>query len=327
VVGHAFIGRSEEIVSLREIALQVAAKDVSVLITGETGTGKEVLARFIYERSWRAGRPLVAINCAALAQGLVESELFGHEKGAFTGAHAAHAGCFEQAQSGTLFLDEVTEIPPSTQAKLLRVLQEREIRRVGGVRATPVDVRIIAASSRDVQRAIAEGTLREDLYYRLSTVELALPALRERPEDILPISEHLLAKHASRNDSQLAALSREAAELMRAYPWPGNIRELENVIARATALAQAGDGTLLLPEHLPPKLHGAPAAATASEPSSGAAGAPAEEGLVLEFSVAMARLKQRYAEEALRRAAGNKAAAARLLGVSRRGFYNLLRGT
>ncbi len=312
--GAELIGGSPAMARLRAMAAQVARKDVTVLINGETGTGKEVFARYVHAHSPRAGKPFVAINCAALPEGLVESELFGHERGAFTGAVGAHRGCFEEAHTGTLFLDEVTEVGPHVQAKLLRAVQEHEVRRVGGTGVRRVDVRIIAASSRDLKRAMAEGTLREDLYYRLRMVELDLPPLRARREDVEPLALHFLRRHAERNRSPLRGVSPAALALMRAYDWPGNVRELENAVGRATVFALPEDGELLLPGDLPPEVRGA-----------AVGGEPPDPEAKLDLRTAILCLKRSYAGEALRLAGGNKVRAARLLGMSRRGLYHLLR--
>lgn len=323
-----FVGEAPSMVRLRQLALQVAPKNVTLLINGESGTGKEVLARFIHMHSERSQRAFVAINCAALPESLVESELFGHEAGAFTGAVSARCGCFEEAHLGTLFLDEITEIQPHVQAKLLRVLQEREIRRVGGDQTRKLDVRIIAASSRNLQKAVDDGSLRDDLYYRLATVELLLPPLRERIEDILPLTLFLLQKHAARNGSRLCGVSPETLHLLHAHSWPGNVRELENAIARATVVALVEDGAVLLPHHLPPKLYGdSGVQVVETGGDTGSVPDPYPEPLTPSFREAMVALRRQYALRALRQANGNKAEAARLLGVSRRGFYNILEGS
>ncbi|WP_148716213.1 sigma-54-dependent transcriptional regulator [Chitinolyticbacter meiyuanensis] len=222
---------------LLDIARRVAASDASVLISGESGTGKEVLARFIHRASSRADKPFVAVNCAAVPEQLLESTFFGHERGAFTGAAAQHVGKFEQANGGTLLLDEVTEMPLPLQAKLLRVLQEREVERVGGSKAFKVDVRVIATSNRDVAQAVTAGQFREDLYYRLNVFPLALPALRERPSDVLPLARAMLARHAARMGRRAPALDVAAQRQLEAHPWEGNIRELDNVVQRALILA------------------------------------------------------------------------------------------
>ncbi len=218
----------------REIAdmmARIAATDTTVLLTGESGTGKEVFARYMHDHSARAAGPFVALNCAAIPENLLEATLFGYNRGAFTGAQEAHSGKFEQAQGGTLLLDEVSEMDPGLQAKLLRVLQEREVERLGGKRPIPLDVRVLATSNRDLKRAVANGQFREDLFYRLNVVRIHIPPLRRRPSDILPLARQLLAKHAS--NQRPPALSPDAECLLTARDWPGNIRELENVIQRA----------------------------------------------------------------------------------------------
>ena len=228
-------------------AAQVAATDTTVLLTGESGTGKEVLARFIHGASPRAAGPFMAINCAALPEPLIESELFGHEKGAFTGATQARAGLIERAAGGVLLLDEVGELSPGAQAKLLRVLQEREFQRVGASRVLRADVRVIAATHRHLQTMVERGTFREDLFYRLHIFAIALPPLRERPDDVLPLAEVLLEDIGRQLGRRGAGLSREAAPRLLAYPWPGNVRELRNVLERAAILAGGG---LITSEHL-----------------------------------------------------------------------------
>jgi len=217
-----------------DLAQRVARTDVSVLISGESGTGKEVVARFIHEHSARAAGAFVAINCAAIPEHMLEAILFGHEKGAFTGAHQMREGKFELAQGGTLLLDEISEMPVSLQAKLLRVLQERELERVGGKRLIAVDARVIATTNRDLRQSIAAGTFREDLFYRLSVFPLQLDALRARRHDIRPLAEHFLAKHGASCPG--ATLSAAALDALAAHAWPGNVRELENVIQRALVM-------------------------------------------------------------------------------------------
>lgn len=229
------------------IAQRVAQTDATVLLTGESGVGKEVVARFIHRHSARQAGPCVAINCAAIPDSLLEATLFGYEKGAFTGAQQAQAGKFEQAQDGTLLLDEVTEMPMGLQAKLLRVLQEREVERVGGKRPVPLNIRIVATSNRDMAEAVAKGVFREDLYYRLNVFPIAIPALRQRPEDIVPIARHFVAEHGGRFGRTGMRLSSAAEAQLRAHTWPGNIRELENVIQRALIMAS---GPVIEPEAL-----------------------------------------------------------------------------
>jgi PAS domain S-box-containing protein len=231
------IGQSPALTAVLDNVRRVAATDASVLISGETGTGKELIARAVHSASRRRDRPLIKVNCAALPAGLVESELFGHEKGAFTGAIARRIGRFELAQGGTIFLDEIGEIPPEAQAKLLRVLQEREFERVGGSVAIKVDVRILAATNRDLLKAVREKTFREDLYYRLNVFPLHLPPLRERTGDIPLLVHFLVNRFATRIGKRIEGVARETMKRLIAYPWPGNIRELENILERAVILA------------------------------------------------------------------------------------------
>ncbi|MBC7161553.1 MAG: sigma-54-dependent Fis family transcriptional regulator [Immundisolibacter sp.] len=228
--------RSRELLAL---AARVAHSEVSVLLTGESGTGKEVLARYIHRHSARRGGPFVAINCAAIPENMLEAVLFGYEKGAFTGATGAHAGKFEQAHGGSLLLDEISEMPIGLQAKLLRVLQEREVERLGGKQAIALDVRVLATSNRDLAAEVAAGRFREDLYYRLAVFPLHIPPLRERPADILPLARRLLARHW-RRPTPAPVLADAAASALVGYPWPGNVRELDNMIQRALILADAG---------------------------------------------------------------------------------------
>ena len=233
--------------NLFSLATRVAQTDTTVLLTGESGVGKEVVARYIHNHSARRAGPFVAINCAAIPDSLLEATLFGYEKGAFTGAQQAQAGKFEQAQDGTLLLDEVTEMPMGLQAKLLRVLQEREVERVGGKKPVPLNIRIIATSNRDMAEAVAKGVFREDLYYRLNVFPIAIPALRQRPDDIVAIARHFVAEHGGRFGRTGMSLSPEAEAALSAHAWPGNIRELENVIQRALIMAP---GNTIGPEAL-----------------------------------------------------------------------------
>jgi two-component system response regulator FlrC len=221
---------------LAELARRVALSDCTVLIAGESGTGKEVLARFIHRTSPRAAKPFVAVNCAAIPENMLEAILFGYERGAFTGAHASHAGKFEQAQGGTLLLDEVTEMPLGLQAKLLRVLQEREVERLGGRVPVSLDVRVLATTNRNLRGEVAAGRFREDLYYRLNVFPLATAPLRERRDDVLPLAMRLLTSRC-RAGERIPALSADAAHLLLTYGWPGNVRELDNVMQRALILA------------------------------------------------------------------------------------------
>jgi transcriptional regulator with PAS, ATPase and Fis domain len=273
-----------------------------VLLTGESGTGKEVIAHLIHDTSRRAGGPFVALNCAALPEALLEAELFGYEKGAFTGAVVARLGRVEQAAGGTLFLDEVGEMTPAVQAKFLRVLQEREFQRLGGTRVQKANVRVIAATNRDLHAALGRGELREDLYYRLHVFAICLPPLRERPEDIPALVEHFItALGPAVLGRPAAGISREAHERLLAHSWPGNVRELRNAVERALILS---DGEMITLEHLP-----AP-----PETSPEAEAAP-RESLDLETT------ERELVERALRHAGQNKAKAARLLGLTRTKLY------
>jgi transcriptional regulator with GAF, ATPase, and Fis domain len=292
-------------------ASKVAPTETTVLLTGESGTGKEVVARAVHRASPRSSGPFVALNCAALPEQLLESELFGYEKGAFTGAHAPHPGRLEQAAGGTLFLDEAGETSPLVQAKLLRVLETREFQRLGGARVLRADVRVVAATNRDLHAAIARGEFREDLFYRLSVFEIRLPPLRERPEDVLLLTERFL-EDLSRNVGRPApGVSREARELLLSYSWPGNVRELRNALERAVILCEGG---LVQVEHLP--------IAVARRAVARAASAAAVElppgGLDLDA------LEKTLVGQALERAKNNRSRAARLLGLSRAQLYTRL---
>jgi DNA-binding NtrC family response regulator len=254
--GH-IVGRHPLMRAALEMAEQVASSRASVLVVGETGTGKELVAELIHRASPRAARPLVRLNCAALTESLLESELFGHERGAFTGAIGRREGRFEQADGGTIFLDEVSEIPMATQVKLLRVLQERTFERVGGNDTVHVDVRILAASNRDLRQRIADGLFREDLYYRLNVVTIEIPPLRRRASDIPELATFFVRKFADENAKTVDGFSDEALAALLAHAWPGNVRELENVVERAVVLCA---GRRIEPKHLPPSLAGAASA-------------------------------------------------------------------
>jgi transcriptional regulator with GAF, ATPase, and Fis domain len=308
--GHRVIGRSRKWRDVLSQATKVAPTEATVLLTGESGTGKEVVARFIHRASPRAEAPFVALNCAALPEQLLESELFGHEKGAFTGAIAARPGRVEQAAGGVLFLDEVGEMSPAVQAKFLRVLQEREFQRLGGTRTLRTDVRVIAATNRDLTAAIARGQFREDLYYRLHVFEIALPALRERPEDILPLVESFLEELGAAVGRPAAGISQEAKEKLLGFRWPGNVRELRNAIERAVILCEGG---LISSEHLPIAVE------RPAPPSSPVVpeGFPAD-GINLEA------VEKEVVQKALQQAGGNKSKAARLLGLTRAQLYSRL---
>ncbi|CUU01626.1 two-component system, NtrC family, response regulator AtoC [Armatimonadetes bacterium GBS] len=249
-----FIGQSPAVKAVLEIVERVAKTRATVLITGESGTGKELIARMLHEKSDRASGPFVPVSCAAIPETLIEVELFGAVKGAYTGAETDRIGKFEAANGGTLFLDEIGEVPLMVQAKLLRVIQEREIQRLGSNESIPIDVRLITATNRDLEQEVAARNFREDLYYRLNVVHIHLPPLRERPEDIPLLAEYFMKKYAAENGRALERLSPETIALLQRHCWKGNVRELENTIEAAVALAPP-DAATLLPEHLPPHFH------------------------------------------------------------------------
>jgi DNA-binding NtrC family response regulator len=310
---HRALGESAPWTHVLTQAAKVAATDTTVLITGESGTGKEVAARFIHRGSRRARGPFVALNCAALPEQLLESELFGVERGAFTGAVSSRAGKIEQASGGVLFLDEVGEMTPPVQAKFLRVLQEREFQRLGGAKTIKADIRVIAATNRNPREAVTRGQLREDLYYRLSVFELPLPPLRERPEDILLLAEAFLAECAASVGRPAAGLSEDARNRLMNHAWPGNVRELRNAIERAVILCEGG---LVTGEHLPITVV---AAKPAPAQVAGIAVSASTEALTLSV------VERGVIEKALVSTRNNKSRAAQLLGVPRGQFYSLLR--
>jgi transcriptional regulator with GAF, ATPase, and Fis domain len=303
-------------------ASKVASAETTVLLTGESGTGKEVLARFLHSSSRRARGPFVALNCAALPDTLLESELFGYDKGAFTGAGASKPGRIELAQGGVLFLDEVGETSPSVQAKLLRVLEEREFQRLGGTRTLKADLRVVAATNRDLRAAMARGTFREDLFYRLAVFEIRIPPLRERTDDILPLAGSFLEEIGSELGRPAAGISRDAKEALLRYSWPGNVRELRNVLERASILC---DGGLVTHEHLVlPAAGSVPAEPAVPVPPMAAAPAePPPEAPPRDSS--LADLERSAIERALTRARFNKSRAARALGLTRGQLYGKLR--
>jgi transcriptional regulator with PAS, ATPase and Fis domain len=285
-----------------EVIKVVAKSNATLLITGESGTGKELVARAIHTQSYRKDKPFIAVSCGALPESLLESELFGHEKGAFTGAHAQRRGKFEAAHGGTLFLDEIGEMSANIQAHLLRVLEEKELTRVGGNDLIKVDVRIISATNKDMKKAIANGSFREDLYYRLNVVTIELPPLRERKDDILLLADYFLKRFASENKKDITGFSPEATECLLKCSWPGNVRELENAIERAVILTQS--------------------------PRIEAADLP-EEKLVLTYPVSPGRslrdVEQKCIANVLNETNGNCTQAARILGISRVTLYNKIR--
>jgi DNA-binding NtrC family response regulator len=302
------VGRHPRMVEAIRMAEQVAPSRASVLVVGETGTGKELVAELIHRSSPRAERPLVRLNCAALTESLLESELFGHERGAFTGAIGRREGRFEQADGGTLFLDEVSEIPAATQVKLLRVLQERAFERVGGNETIHVDVRILAASNRDLRQRIADGLFREDLYYRLNVVTIEIPPLRRRASDIPELATFFLRKFAEENAKVVEGFSDEALAVLLAHAWPGNVRELENVVERAVVLCDARRIEL---RHLPASLAGAA--------SADRSGMPVVPGTTIADLERWAILKT------LEACRGSTSRAAAILGISSRKIQYKLR--
>jgi DNA-binding NtrC family response regulator len=299
------VGQSHQMVEIYKLVARVARLETTILIQGETGTGKELVARAIHDASTRAGRPFVVVDCAALPETLFESELFGHERGSFTGAFATRRGLLETSAGGTCFLDEIGELTAPLQAKLLRTLQERTIRRVGGNDPIAVDVRLVAATNRDLRKLVAEGGFRDDLYYRLNVVTIVVPPLRERASDILLLAQHFLETFARRSGRPVKRLSPEASALLTAYHWPGNVRELENVIERAVALSAA---ETLVPDDFPPHLR--------DEPGRGPS-LPADR-------MTLDELKRWYVNKVLEEAGGNKLRAAELLGIDRRTLYRIL---
>jgi len=301
------IGRSRPFRAVMDVVDQVAPSEATVLISGESGTGKELLARAIHNLSARSGQPLITVNCAAIPENLIESELFGYEKGAFTGAADRKPGRFELAQGGTLFLDEVGEMSQSVQVKLLRVLQEGEFERVGGTRTLQLDVRILAATNRDLERAVAQRSFREDLYYRLNVIPLKLPPLRERRDDIPLLAAHFVSHYSQRNGKLIKGITDDALQALAAYRWPGNIRELENCMERAVVLCRSGQlGVEDLPQHMQPEDLGGPRQITF------AIGTPLRE------------LEHTAIRETLRYTGGDKKLAARLLGIASRTIYRRL---
>jgi transcriptional regulator with PAS, ATPase and Fis domain len=288
--------RSPAFTRVLELATRIAPFDSSVLITGESGVGKEVVARLIHTRSARSKGPFLAINCGALPETLLDSELFGHKAGSFTGAISDHAGLFESAAGGTLFLDEIGEISHATQVKLLRVLQEREIRRVGESKNRPIDVRVLAATNRDLAAGMANGTFREDLYYRLRVVEVAIPPLRQRREDILPLARFFVDRFRSKLKMPALRLSAESIAFLTNYPWPGNVRELENAIEHAAILSRDGQ---LTPDLLPSAI---------IHPTAG----PALSG----GKRSLGDMAGAHIQDVLRQTGGNRRQAAAILGIS-----------
>jgi two-component system response regulator HydG len=319
----AFIGSSAKMQDVYRLIEGVASATSTVLILGESGTGKELVARAIHQSSPRSAKPFVPVNCAAIPKDLVESELFGHVRGAFTGAQNARAGLFETANTGTLFLDEVGELPPSAQVKLLRALQEGEIKPVGSDETRIIDVRVLSATNVDLTGAIANGTFRKDLYYRLNVIPISLPRLQDREDDVIVLAHYILEKLARRMARDAKKLSPGAIELLRAYGWPGNVRELEHALEHAFVLAK---GTAIHPADLPAALRGRVSSFTEIEAASVTRPLPSE---LTQLSYAEAKRRalaafdEEYVRETLRRADGNFSAAARHAGLDRSNFRRI----
>ena len=318
------VGRSPAMTQVFELVKKAARSEANILVLGESGTGKELIARAIHANSPRASGPFVPVDCASLPEQLLESELFGHEKGAFTGAVRTKTGLVEAAHRGTLFLDEIGDLPASLQVKLLRALQERQIRRVGGTGLVDVDVRVVSATNRNLAEAIAKGQFREELYYRINVIAIRLPPLRERAGDVRLLAHTFLKRYGQ---ARVTGLDEAAAEALDRYPWPGNVRELQNVIERACALADGPKVTVKdLPEHV---LHAGagPAAPGASAPGTGPAG---EHGTGADLTLKAAKeqwlqvLEVSYLRDLLARHAGNVSSAAKAAGIDRKTFHRLI---
>jgi DNA-binding NtrC family response regulator len=303
-VDHRIVFASKKMEEAMELVKTVAKSDATVLVRGESGTGKELIANAIHSYSNRRNAPFVKVNCAAIPETLLEDELFGHERGAFTDAQRQRKGKFELAHGGTIFLDEIGDMPPALQVKILRVLQERQFERVGGTETIHVDVRLLTATNRDLEKAIREGEFREDLYYRLNVIPIHLPPLRERREDIPKLAVHFLQKFNRKNEKAFRAFSTDAMQLLVNYAWPGNVRELENAVERAVVL---GEGEEVRPEHLPAALRGP---------------APTSDDVIARLldspDLSLDELERKLIERALERTSGNQSKAAKLLGLTRR---------
>jgi two-component system response regulator HydG len=316
------VGNSGAIREVTRMVEAVAYSSATVLVHGESGTGKELVARALHARSPRRSQPFVALNCGALTETLLESELFGHVKGAFTGAQRDQKGLFEAADGGTIFLDEIGDIPPATQVRLLRVLQEGELKRVGAADAVRVDVRVIAATHRDLPKLVRAGRFREDLFYRLNVIAIPLPPLRERIEDVPLLAHHFLRRYAERLAKKVRTLAPEAVELLCGYRWPGNVRELENAIERAVVLCR---GDTITPADLPPAISGRTAPLVREAPAG------ADEASFLQLSYAAAkeqalrRFEKGYVDALMRACDSNISAAARKAGMDRSNFKRVLR--
>ncbi len=304
------VGRSPQMQEVFNLIRRMASSSVNVLITGESGTGKELVARAIHFNSPRAKRPFVPVNCAAIPDALLESELFGHKRGAFTDARSDRAGMFVEADGGTLFLDEIGDLSPALQAKLLRVIAEREIRPLGATRSEKVDVRVISATHKDLPAGMRGGTFREDLYYRLNVLQIHLPPLRERAEDLLPLADHFLSRAAERSQKRVSSFSQSALKILLSHGWPGNVRELENIIERAVALCE---GPQVTPGDLP-------AAMRERRPSD-------LVDYAVQRNLTLAELEREYIQRVMKEEGGNKTRAAQRLGLDRKTLYRKLEET
>jgi two-component system nitrogen regulation response regulator GlnG len=321
------VGRCPAMQAVYKAIGRVASQEITVLILGETGTGKELVARAIYHHSRRSAKPFLAINCAAIPETLLESELFGHEKGAFTGADRKRIGKFEQCAGGTLFLDEIGDMTPLTQAKILRVLQEQQFQRVGGDEAIQTNVRLIAATNRDLQQLVAAGRFRSDLYYRLSVFPIRLPPLRERMDDLPLLVDHFLKRLGPELGKEVHEVAPEALDLLRQYPWPGNVRELQSVLKQALLHAT---GPVLLPDFLPaalrtPKDLSTPALDVACSDWEGFLDARLHAGSTELYAEALAVMERQLLTRVLRHTGGNQLQAARILGITRNSLRHKLR--
>jgi DNA-binding NtrC family response regulator len=321
---HALVFRDPLMAQVLRMADQIAPSDASVLITGESGTGKEIVARHIHRKSRRANAPFISVNCAAIPEQLLESELFGHEKGAFTGAVGRRLGKFEEANGGTLLLDEVTEMHPRLQAKLLRAIQEREIDRVGGSAPVKVDIRVVATSNRDLDEAVRKGEFRDDLYFRLNVVNLRLPALRERPKDIDALAEHFAKKYSHQNGYEFQGITQLGKQMLAGHHWRGNVRELENTIHRAVLLSGGGiiDGEAILLTG--GRLGADPATTAAARPATASGQGPGTAPVGTLVGRTVADVERDLILETLNHCLGNRTHAAGILGISIRTLRNKL---
>jgi DNA-binding NtrC family response regulator len=315
-----FVGKSALMLDVYKLVARVAPSSATVLVTGESGSGKELVARAIHTHSPRAGEPFVPVNCTALSESLLESELFGHARGAFTGAVSSKRGLFEMAHEGTLFLDEIGDMGPKMQAQLLRTLQDGEVRPVGGAESIKVDVRLVCATNRDLEAEVKAGKFREDLYFRINVVTIKLPPLRDRPGDIPILVAHFLAKLGRREGRAPATMSAEALQFLSGYNWPGNVRELENAIDRAVAVAKDG---VILPSDLPPEVGQRRRTGTGTD-GGGGGSTPNPRGSIIDDRPTLGELERRYIDLVLTECAGNKKKAAERLGIDRRTLYRAL---